>query len=431
MRRYLPVALLFFFTCTTTLLAQPAEPLVKVIVAPDHSDWKYALGEEVRFNVMVLKYGNPLTDITIRYEVRPEKMEVTKAESLTLKRSETMIKGGTMEKPGFLRCWVWVQVDDKEYTGLGTAAFEPEKIEPTVALPQDFSSYWQQAVADNKKIPLNSTLTLMPERCTPTVNVYHVRFQNFGEGAYMYGILCKPKGSGPYAAVLEVPGAGVRPYAGRVDLAEKGLMSLQIGIHGVPVNLPQDVYDNLKRGALQGYMKANLDHRDEYYYKRVYLGCVRAVDFIYSLPEFDGSRLAVTGGSQGGALSIVTAGLDKRIKYLAAFYPALSDMTGYLHGRAGGWPHMFRDTTDTFLNTPEKINTIGYYDVVNFARQLSQPGWYSWGFNDVTCPPTSMYAAYNAVKAKKELHEFQDTGHWTYPVQNEMRDAWLVQMLTK
>jgi hypothetical protein len=50
----------------------------------------------------------------------------------------------------------------------------------------------------------------------------------------------------------------------------------------------------------------------------------------------------VTVGSQGGALSIVTAALDSRVRGLAAYYPALSDVTGYLHNRAGGWPHMFR-----------------------------------------------------------------------------------------
>jgi cephalosporin-C deacetylase-like acetyl esterase len=80
----------------------------------------------------------------------------------------------------------------------------------------------------------------------------------------------------------------------------------------------------------------NLDDRNRFYYKRVYLGCVRANDFIFSLPQFDGVNLAVTGGSQGGALSIITAGLDPRVKHLAAYYPALSDVTGYLKGRAGG-----------------------------------------------------------------------------------------------
>ena len=95
--------------------------------------------------------------------------------------------------------------------------------------------------------------------------------------------------------------------------------------------MPQEVYNNLAAGALNGYNAMNKNNRDTHYYKRVYLGCVRAVDFLYSLPEFDGNTVGVTGGSQGGALSIVTAGLDPRIKFLAAFYPALCDYAGYLH----------------------------------------------------------------------------------------------------
>jgi cephalosporin-C deacetylase-like acetyl esterase len=46
-----------------------------------------------------------------------------------------------------------------------------------------------------------------------------------------------------------------------------------------------------------------MDNKDRYYYKRAYLGCVRANEFYNSLPQFDGQNLAVTGGSQGGALS--------------------------------------------------------------------------------------------------------------------------------
>jgi cephalosporin-C deacetylase-like acetyl esterase len=160
------------------------------------------------------------------------------------------------------------------------------------------------------------------------------------------------------------------------------------------------------------------------------LGCVRAIDLIYSLPEFDGSTLAVTGGSQGGALSIVTAGLDSRIKYLAALYPALCDVTGYLYGRAGGWPHMFNDANKVFNAKKDKIETSKYYDVVNFARMVKAPGYYSWGYNDVTCPPTSMYSAYNVIQAPKSLVVFEETGHWTYPEETEKLRNWLVEKLT-
>ena len=147
------------------------------------------------------------------------------------------------------------------------------------------------------------------------------------------------------------------------------------------------------------------------------------------MPEFDGENLAVTGGSQGGALSIITAGLDKRVNYLAAFYPALCDLTGYLEGRAGGWPHMFKNY-DASLR-PNWVKVAPYYDVVNFARNLTVPGWYSWGYNDNVCPPTSMYAAYNSISSPKELHVFHQTAHWTFPEQGEDANTWLMKMLKK
>lgn len=61
---------------------------------------------------------------------------------------------------------------------------------------------------------------------------------------------------------------------------------------------------------------------------------------------------------------------------------------------------------------PDWIETVGYYDVVNFARKVSAQGWYSWGYNDNVCPPTSMHAAYNVIDAPKELHKYLETEHW-------------------
>ncbi|MEN8227007.1 MAG: acetylxylan esterase [Bacteroidota bacterium] len=422
--------LVIAFSQISLLFSQPRQEPVTIIIAPDHNDWIYEVGESVSFNVTVLKFGNLLRDIDVKYVIRPEKMDPVKEETITLKRRETIIKGGTMETPGFLRCWVYVTVDGKEYSNMATAAFSPEQIEPTAMLPDDFKSFWDNAIAKNNDLPMDVQMTLLPERCTEKVNVYHVSLQNFRERSRIYGILCKPKKDGSYPAVLAVPGAGIRPYYGNIDLAEEGIITFQIGIHGIPVTMERSVYDDLRYGALSGYPTMNLDDKDKYYYKRVYLGCVRAVDFITGLPEYDGSNLAVTGGSQGGALSIITAGLDRRVKYLAAIYPALSDMSGYLNGRAGGWPHMFHPDNSSDY-TDDKIETALYYDVVNFARQVTQAGWYSWGFNDTTCPPTSMYSAFNVINASKELHLFQDTGHWTYPEQWKLINQWLLNQLVK
>ena len=110
-----------------------------------------------------------------------------------------------------------------------------------------------------------------------------------------------------------------------------------------------------------------------------------------SLPKWDGKNLLVLGGSQGGQLTIVTTALDPRVTALAASYPAYSDVTGYLRGRTGGWPGLFRAGADGKPGDAPieaKLVTTTYYDTVNFARRLKVPGFCYRGYNDETCPPT-------------------------------------------
>lgn len=419
-------SILFVLIITIQLVAQPRRELVKVLVALDNSDWTYDAGDRAEFSITVLKNNVALEGIEVKYKIQPELVDVWEEGTLTLKHGVAKVKAKKLKDPGFLRCTATVEVDGKTYSSYATAGFSPEKIEPTTTLPNDFEEFWNKGKEDLAKIPLNTVMTLMPERCTDKADVYHVSINNIK--GKIYGILCKPKKEGRYPAILHVPGAGIRPYYGDVWEAEAGFVSFTIGIHGIPVNLDPVVYQDLASGPLGNYNTINLDDKDNYYYKRVYLGCVRSVDFIESLECFNGESIGVTGGSQGGALSIITAGLDNRIDYLAAFYPALSDLTGYLHGRAGGWPHMFRND---FTNKSEKIETSKYYDVVNFARFIKVPGWYSWGYNDNVCPPTSTYSAYNVIKAEKELHIFQETQHWTFPEQQELKNTWLFEKLKK
>lgn len=289
-------------------------------------------------------------------------MDPIKEGPLTLQEGKASITADGMKMPGFLRCEVFATIDGKEYRGLGTAAFEPEKIQPTVQMPTDFEAFWAKEKAELAKIPMDPRMIHIPERSTETVDVYHVNFQNV-KNSRIYGVLTVPKGDGKYPAILQVPGAGIRPYSGDLGKAGRGAITLQIGIHGIPIDMAPEVYANLTSGALNGYWNFNISDKDLYYYRRVYLGCIRAVDFLVSLPQYDGQNLGIQGGSQGGALAIVTAALDPRINYLTAMYPALSDMTGYLHGRAGGWPHVFAGNNLQNFNNPKTLETIGYYDV--------------------------------------------------------------------
>jgi cephalosporin-C deacetylase len=104
-------------------------------------------------------------------------------------------------------------------------------------------------------------------------------------------------------------------------------------------------------------------------------------------------------------------------------------MTGYLHGRAGGWPHLLNARNQATTNKPDKLRTISYYDVVNFAKQITVPGFYSWGYNDNTLPPTSAFAAVNSIKAPKTIVITPISGHWRFAETNQESIEWIKKQL--
>ncbi|MFN0123108.1 MAG: acetylxylan esterase [Blastocatellia bacterium] len=426
-------SLFLLLTLNLAALAQDRIGAVSVRVALDHADWSYQPGQPVKFRIAVIQDGQPVPGAKVTYKIGPEMMPPVIEKTVSVPSEGLVVDGGTMNEAGFLRCIATTEMHGKTYRGLATAGFNPAAIRPTTTDPADFDVFWTANKAALAKVPLDARMTYLPDYSTATVDVWHLNLQNVGGAeqgiSRFYGILCAPKADGKYAAILSVPGAGVRPYRGMVEMAEKGFITLQVGIHGIPVTMDQAVYDSLGRGALANYWSLNLDNKDRYYYRRVYLGCLRANDYLVTHPKWNGRNLFVTGGSQGGALSIIVAGLDTRVTGLAAYYPALSDVTGYISNRAGGWPHMFRQAGAGSLRTPEKIETSKYYDVVNFARRVKAPGLYSWGFNDETCPPTSMYSAYNVITAKKELLLALETGHNNVPEQTDRVNRWIETFL--
>jgi len=410
--------LLLSFCYTLGMSAQIRGNNITVTVTPDHADWNYKVGESATFTVNVLRSGTLLSDAKVDYEAGPVMYPDVKKKDETLHNGR-MTFTGKMSAPGFYRLKVIAHVGDKDYDGLCTAAFSPEKIKPVAVCPADFDEFWRNAISDARKVSLEPTRRLLPERCTEQVNVYEVSYQNVRWGSRTYGILCIPTKPGKYPALLRVPGAGVRPYAGDTYTAPGKVITLEVGIHGIPVTMQQSVYDALAGGALSNYWTFGRDNRDASYYNRVVVGALRAVDFICSLPQYNGKALGVTGSSQGGALSVITAALDSRVTFLAAVHPALCDHEAFFKKRACGWPHYFY-----YYGAPDEkqLETVRYYDTANFARLLNVPGWFSWGYNDEVCPPTSMYAAYNVISSPKELHPYLETGHYWY---QEQWDEWL------
>ena len=432
MKTFRVCSLLFAFNLGVCALASAAESVLPVQVSCDHADWNYTPGQPVKFTVKVTAGNGPVGGATVTYSIGLEMTPAEKKTAVTAADGTLVLDGGTLKEPGFLRCIATVDRGGRPVRGLATAAFSPEKIKPTQTEPADFDAFWAKAKAELAELPIDARLTPMPEESNDQVEVFMANLQNVGtppsRASRFYGVLCVPRGDGPFPAMMVPPGAGIRKLHGQKQWAGRGFITLEVGVHGIPVNLPEELYASLN-GALGTYQLLNLDNRDRYYFRRVLMGCLRANDYLASHPKWDHKNLIDFGGSQGGYLTITTTALDPRVTACVVAFPAYCDVSGYAHGRAGGWPGMTFLANSDEPSRETKLATTAYYDSVNFARRIKVPGHYGWGYNDETCPPTSTFSAYNVISAPKALDIFKEMGHPRVPGLTVAEREWLLKQL--
>lgn len=407
------------------------------LTVPDHADWLYQTGENAKVEVSFCKYGIP-RDGELKYSIGNDMLQPDKHGSVKLKNGRAVINMGTKKTPGFRDMKLSVSLDGKTYEHHIKVGFSVDKIKPYTQEPQDFRSFWQKNVEELKLVPMSYTKELYKDYCTDKIDCYLVKLQIDKMGHSMYGFLFYPKNAQPgkHPVVLCPPGAGIKtindPMRNKY-YAENGFVRFEVEIHGLDPRIPSETFGEISRAFNDrngGYLANGLENKDIYYMKHVYVGLVRCIDFLTSLPEWDGKNVAVQGGSQGGALAIIAAGLDSRVTQCVANHPALSDMAGYAaKGGTGGYPHFCRQPQ--ILSNKDCLNTLAYFDVVNFARYVKAPTYLTWGYNDVTCPPTTSYAVWNTLKCTKESLLTPINEHWTTTETNRGQMEWIKAHLLK
>lgn len=282
---------------------------------------------------------------------------------------------------------------------------ELRKYKPKQTKEDDFKKFWLDTKEISKSEPLNEEIEKI-EYIVKEIDAYKVYYAGFG-GARICGYYLLPKSKGSHPAILWFHGYGGNK--GKISYYLKwvllGYAVLAIDIRGQNgESTDNKIYP---APSIWGYMTKGVFDKEKYYYRGVYIDCVRAIDFLTNREEIDKSRLCVTGSSQGGGLSLATAALDSRVKLTIAEIPYLC------HYRRGvEWAEEAKNITYLeFINIikiyPEKeddmFRTLSYFDNLNLCSWIKSKTIITCATRDIVCPPSTVFAVYNHIKANKHM----------------------------
>ncbi|MGH7214880.1 MAG: acetylxylan esterase [Tepidisphaeraceae bacterium] len=300
---------------------------------------------------------------------------------------------------------------------------------PPLYREDDFETFWETTVSEAKAQPLNAELIPYPTLKTRTVSVYALRFDGY-EGGRIAGWYLRPEGS------RKMPGLVVyHGYSGRaprpLDLlpyASQGVCVLSMDTRGQNGE-SQDaaVYPE---GHFSGWMTQGIRDPRSYYYRYVYADAVRALEVLGRREEVDEDRIAITGISQGGGISLAAAALSDRPMLCLPDIPFLCDFKRAIEITPAGpypeipsflkvFPHMY----------DQSVRTLSYIDNLNLAPWIECRTVISNCLCDDICPPSTIFGVYNHITSEKKMEVYRYHKHEVPYEHTETRFRLLMEVL--
>jgi cephalosporin-C deacetylase len=295
---------------------------------------------------------------------------------------------------------------------------ELEQYKPSLTRQHDFDAFWEQTLNESDNQPLNATLEEVPYP-VERVTVYQVRYDGFGSATRITGWYLVPKDRYRVGSERRTPtivqyhgysgGKGVP--GSYLHWALQGYCVFTVDTRGQTGDTPDNAH--YPSGSFIGYMTKGIDHSSTYYYRYVYMDCVRALDFLKSRPEV--GPIALTGASQGGGLTLAVAALalDRGVVAAMPDVPFLCHFERavevFLDGPYQELVQLWKMRPTT---VPGHYRTLSYFDGMNLAPRITCPILMSVALLDRVCPPSTGFAVYNHLTStEKEMRVYPYNGH--------------------
>jgi cephalosporin-C deacetylase len=291
--------------------------------------------------------------------------------------------------------------------------------------PQDHDAYWERALAEVQALDPEPEFRPAPFT-VPFAECFDLYFSGV-RGARIYAKFVRPKGIRekiPAVFLFHGYGANSGEWSRLLPYAASGMAAAFMECRGQGGRSEDP--GGIRGNTLQGHIIRGLDGgTEDLLFRQIFLDTVQLVRLVSALPEVDGERLGVLGGSQGGGLALACAALSPKIKRAAPCFPFLCDyrrvwemdLAKDAYQEIGAY---FRRFDPRHEREEEVFTRLGYIDVQFLAPRIRGETLMFTGLMDTVCPPSSQFAAYNKITAKKSFHLYPDFGHEDLPGHSDL-----------
>ncbi len=293
--------------------------------------------------------------------------------------------------------------------------------------PADMDSFWDNSLAEMHK--LNAQVEFQPSSFTvPNVECFDLYFRGMG-GARIHAKYARPKGAGksgklPAVCMFHGYSGNCGDWLDKLAWAGQGFVVAALDCRG-QAGQSEDV-GGVKGNTLRGHIIRGLDEASpaKLLFRDIFLDTAQLARIVMSQPEVDPTRVGATGGSQGGALTLACAALEPKIKRSAPVFPFLCDYLRVweMDLAKGAYEELatyFRNFDPRHERKDAIFERLGYIDCQHLAKRTKAQTLMAVGLMDTICPPSTQFAAYNKITAKKDLIIYPDFGHEGLPGANE------------
>ena len=290
--------------------------------------------------------------------------------------------------------------------------------------PADFDEFWDGALAEMRALDPQVEMVPHPLKASFAA-CFDLYFTGVG-GARVHAKLLRPnRAPAPHPALVMFHGYGSNSgdWAGKLGYVAQGYSVAALDVRGQG-GLSQDVGGTTGRTASGHFIRGVDDGPEKMLFRQVFLDCAQLAGIVMDMPDVDAGRVGAMGGSQGGALTVVCAALEPRVKKAAATFPFLSDYKRVWEmDLAAGAYQEIRDYFRTFDPRHEREEAVwtrlGYVDIQHLAPRIQAEALMPVGLMDTVCPPSTQFAAYNKITSPKSLLVYPDFGHEDLPGAND------------